>query len=82
MDRLKNDTFMLFIDQHKSHIPTEIMSLMNHKFISFIINNIYLDLAKIPRLCNRKLVHIDLILIHLRSHNRGSFYAGPNEGHL
>ena len=34
--------------------------------------------AKAPGFCDRKWVHIDLILTHLRSLNRGSFRFSPN----
>ena len=37
-----------------------------------------LDLAKATGLCDRKWVHIALILIHLRSRSRVSFRAGQN----
>ena len=38
----------------------------------------HFDYAKAPGLNDRKWVHIDLILTHLRSLNRGSFRVSPN----
>ena len=44
------------------------------------LQNLASDRAKTPRLNDRRWVHIDLILTHLQSFNRGSFRAGqkPN----